>query len=72
LSGTMDNGNPCILKWLTLFLVLNIPPAIDSDDLFDVTQRNLIVLDYIMAQSGKDKPFADLLKGSHHWNRFVI
>jgi hypothetical protein len=32
-----------------------IPEDIDKVDFLDVSQRNLIVLDDLMAQSGKDK-----------------
>ena len=32
-----------------------IPEDIDEPDYLDVSQRNLIVLDDLMAQSGKDK-----------------
>ncbi len=34
-----------------------IPESIDKPDYLDVSQRNLIVLDDLMAQSGKDKLF---------------
>jgi hypothetical protein len=37
-----------------------IPEDIDNADYLDVSQRNLIVLDDLMAQSGKDKRIADL------------
>ena len=50
-----------------------IPEDIDEPDYLDVSQRNLIVLDHLMAQSGKDKRIADLFrKGSHHRNLSVI
>ena len=43
-----------------------IPEDIDEPDYLDVSQRNLIVLDDLMAQSGKDKRIADLFtKGSN-------
>jgi hypothetical protein len=46
-----------------------IPDDIDNADYLDVSQRNLIVLDDLMAQSGKDKRIADLFtKGSLHRN----
>jgi hypothetical protein len=46
-----------------------IPDDIDNEDYLDVSQRNLIVLDDLMAQSSKDKRIADLFtKGSHHRN----
>jgi hypothetical protein len=46
-----------------------IPEDIDKGDYLDISQRNLIVLDDLMAQSGKDKRIADLFtKGSHHRN----
>jgi hypothetical protein len=37
-----------------------IPEDIDNADYLDVSQRNLIVLDDLMAQSGKEKRIADL------------
>ena len=50
-----------------------IPEDIDESDYLDVSQRNLIVLDDLMAHSGKDKRIADLFtKGSHHRNLSVI
>ena len=50
-----------------------IPEDIDNADYFDVSQRNLIVLDDLMAQSGKDKRIADLFtKRSHHRNLSII
>ena len=46
---------------------------IDSDEYLDVSTRNLIVLDDLMAQSGEDKHIADIFtKGSHHRNLSVI
>jgi hypothetical protein len=50
-----------------------IPDDIDNADYLDSSQRNLIVLDDLMAQSGKDKRIADLFtKGSHHRNLSII
>ena len=50
-----------------------IPEDIDNADYLDVSQRNLIVLDDLMAQSGKDKRIADVFtKGSHHRNLSII
>ena len=50
-----------------------IPDDIDNADYLDVSQRNLIVLDDLMAQSGKGKRIADLFtKGSHHRNLSII
>ena len=50
-----------------------IPGDIDNADYLDVSQRNLIVLDDHMVQSGKDKRIADLFtKGSHHRNLSII
>jgi hypothetical protein len=49
------------------------PENIDNADYLDVSQRNLIVLDDLMAQSGKDRRIADLFtKGSHHRNLSII
>ena len=50
-----------------------IPEDIDNADYLDVSQRNLIVLDDLMAPSGKDKRISDLFtKGSHHRNLSII
>jgi hypothetical protein len=50
-----------------------IPDDIDKADYLDVSQRNLIVLDDLMAQSGKYQRIADLFtKGSHHRNLAII
>jgi hypothetical protein len=50
-----------------------IPEDIDNGDYLDVSKRNLIILDDLMAQSGKDKRIADLFtKGSHHRNLSII
>ena len=50
-----------------------IPEDIDNADYLDVSQRNLIVLDDLMAQLGKDKRISDLFpKGSHHRNLSII
>ena len=50
-----------------------IPEDIDNADYLDVSQRNLIVLDDLMAQSGKDKRISDLFtKGSHHRKLSII
>jgi hypothetical protein len=49
-----------------------IPEDIDNADYLDVSQRNVIVLDDLMAQSGKDRRIADLFtKGSHHRNLYI-
>jgi hypothetical protein len=51
----------------------SIPEDIDNADYLDVSQRNLVVLDELLAQSGKDKRIADLFtKGSHHRNLSII
>jgi hypothetical protein len=50
-----------------------IPEDVDNADYLDVSQRNVIVLDEPMAQSGKDKRIADLFtKGSYHRNLSII
>ena len=50
-----------------------IPDDIDNADYLDVYQRNLIVLDDLMAQYSKDKRISDLFtKGSHHRNLAII
>jgi hypothetical protein len=51
----------------------SIPDDIDNGDYLDVSQRSLIILDDLMAQSSKDKRIADLFtKGSHHRNLSII
>ena len=50
-----------------------IPEDLDEPDYLDVSQRNLIVLDDLMAQSGKDKRIADpFTRVSNHRNLSVI
>jgi hypothetical protein len=50
-----------------------IPDDIDNEDYLDVSQRNLIVWDDLMAQTCKDKRISDLFtKGSHHRNLSII
>jgi hypothetical protein len=50
-----------------------IPDDIYNADYLDVSQRNLIVLDDLMAQSSKGKRIADLFtNGSHHRNLSII
>ena len=44
-----------------------IPEDIDEPDYLDVSQRNLIVLDDFMTQSGKDKRIADLFTKESHY-----
>ena len=53
--------------------IQDIPKHIDEPGYLDVSQRNLIVLADLMAQSGKDKRIADLFtKETHHRNLSVI
>ena len=50
-----------------------IPEDIDEPNYLDVSERNLVVLDNLMAQSGKDNRIADLFtRGSHNRNLCVI
>ena len=50
----------------------SVPDDIGKSSFLDVTQRNLIVLDDLMAQTGKDRRVADLFtKESHHRNLSV-
>jgi hypothetical protein len=50
-----------------------IPDDIENADSLEVSERNLIVLNDLVAQSDKDKRTADLFtKGSHHQNLSVI
>ena len=46
---------------------------IDNADYLDVSQWNLIVLDDLMVQSGKDKSIYDrFTKGTHHQNLSIL
>jgi hypothetical protein len=50
-----------------------IPEDNDKVDYLEISQRNLIILDDLMAQFGKDKRISDLFtKGSHHRNLSII
>jgi hypothetical protein len=50
-----------------------IPEDIDKVDYLDISQRNSIILDDYMAQSGKNNRISDLFtKGSHPRNLSVI
>ena len=50
-----------------------IPKDIDEPDYLDVSQRNLIVLDDLMSQSGKDNRIANIFtKGIYHRDLSVI
>ncbi len=47
----------------------SIREGIDEPHYLDVSQRNLVILDDLMAQSGKDKRIVDLFtRESHHRN----
>ena len=68
---------PAYLEILSTILqiefVKGIPPALEDDYFFDVSKRNLIVLDDQMIDASKDKPIANLFtRGSHHHNLSVI
>ena len=70
----------CYGQWQPMYLeMIKAIPGIEfnegipSDEYLDISTRNLIVLDDLMAQSGEDKRIADLFtKGSHHRNLSVI
>jgi hypothetical protein len=50
-----------------------IPEDKDKVDYLEISQRNLIILDDLMAQFGKEKRISDLFtKGSHHRNLSII
>jgi hypothetical protein len=72
----MDNGNrPILMMRMMPGIEFNecIPDDIDNADHLNVSQRNLILLDDLMAQSGKDKRISDLFtKASHHRNLSII
>ena len=64
----------CYGQWQpSYFDMMRTMPGIEfNQDYLDISQRNLIVLDDLMAQ-GKDKRIADLFtKGSHHRNLSII
>ena len=53
--------------------IRGIPPNLEDDSFLDVNIRNLIVLDDLMSDIGKDQRITDLYtKGSHHRNLSVI
>ena len=74
----MDSGNACMyLEMIKTILGIElnegIPSDIDCDRFLDVSTRNLIVLDDVIAQSGEDKRIAYLFtKGSYHRKLSVI
>ena len=63
-----------ILSTITqIEFVKGIPPALEDDSFFDVSKRNLIVLDDQMIDASKDKSIVNLFtRGSHHRNLSVI
>ena len=69
----------CYGQWQPLYLEMiktipgielneGIPEDIDEEGFLDVSQRNLVVLDDLMDQSGKDKCIANLFTKGSHWN----
>ena len=53
--------------------VRGIPPTIENDDYFDVSVRNLVVIDDQMSTASKDKQVINMFtQGSHHRNLSVI
>ena len=50
-----------------------IPENIDSDSIFDVSKRNLVIFDDLMTDTSTDKAVSELFtEGSHHRNLSVI
>ena len=50
-----------------------IPAQIATTSFFNINQRNLVVLDDLMTESGSDKSISNLFtRGSHHMNLSVI
>ena len=74
----------CYSRWQPAYLemsktipeiefVKGIPPNIESDDYFDVSVHNLIVIDDQMSSASNDKQVINLFtQGSHHRNLSVI
>jgi hypothetical protein len=53
--------------------VQGIPSDLDDDDYFDAKTNNMVVLDDLYSESGKDKRLTDLFtEGSHHRSLSVI
>ena len=50
----------------------SIPSEIEFHDFLDVNKLNMIVLDDLMAQSGRDKRIPNLFTKGHHRNLSVI
>ena len=74
----------CYSQWQPLYqamlsmipgieFIRGVPPNMENDSFLDVNSRNLIVLDDLMSDIGKDQRITDLFtKGSHHRNLSVI
>ena len=53
--------------------IRGIPPDLHDDDFFDPRMNNLLVLDDLFSEAGKDKRITDLFtEGSHHRSLSVI
>jgi hypothetical protein len=53
--------------------IQSIPNDFDDDDFFDPRINNLLILDDLYSEAGKDKRITDLFtKGSHHPSLSVI
>lgn len=53
--------------------IQGIPTDIDGDDFFNPSVNNLVILDDLYSESGKDKRITDLFtEGSHHRSLSVI
>ena len=58
---------------LNIEFVRGIPSNLEHDSYFDIRQRNLMVIDDQMADSGEDKRIVNLFtRGSHHRNLSII
>ena len=70
----------CYTQWQPMYgtmkgveFVRDIPPNLEEDGYFDLNSRNLLVLDDLMTEVGKDEKITNLYtKGSHHRNLSVI
>ena len=53
--------------------IQGIPPDLDDDDFFDTRVNNLLILDDLFSETGKDKRITDLFtEGSHHRSLSLI
>ena len=70
----------CYSQWQPMYdsmpgvqFVKGLPPNLEDDGYFDLRVRNLLILDDLMSEAGKDQRVTHLYtRGSHHRNLSVI